>query len=263
VRRLAVDGRAVYPQHDWLDMASTSSPVFGGLGTTGKLRRPLFLIQHTHDSSGWPSGGTGYADDVREVVGSALNEEFRFWWLDHAEHIPAASIPARSRPVPTTRLIDFGGGHEAALDAMVAWVERGVAPPPSTVFVLDAQDKGLQLPASAGDRLGIQPVAIATANGGARAEVGVGDVVSFAVDAAAPPDGGAIVEIAWDFDGSGTWPEVHRPEPAASVRYEVSYTFAEAGTYFPAARVVSHLAGDADDLFARVTNLGRCRVVVR
>jgi hypothetical protein len=263
VRRLAVDGRPLYPQHDWLDMASTSSPVFGGLGTTGALRRPLFLIQHTHDSSGWPSGGTGYADDVSGAAPPALAAQFRFWWLDHAEHIPAASIPARSRPVPTTRLIDFGGGHEAALDAMVAWIERGVAPPQSTAFVLDAQDKGLRLPESADDRLGIQTVAIATANGAARAEVTVGDAVTFAVHAAAPPDGGAIVEIAWDFDGNGTWTEVHRPAPAASVRHEVSHTFGEPGTYFPAARVVSHLARDPDDAFARVTNLGRCRVVVR
>jgi hypothetical protein len=93
--------------------------------------------------------------------------------------------------------------------------------------------------------------------------VRVGEAVALAVDAAAPPGGGAIVDIAWDFDGSGAWPEVHRPAPAASVRHEVSYTFDEPGTYFPAARVVSHLVGDPDDAFARVTNLGRCRVVVR
>jgi hypothetical protein len=262
VRRLAVDGRPLYPVHDWLDMASTSSPVFGGIGTTGALRRPLFLIQHTHDSSGWPSGGTGYADEVSAHLGAALDEQFRFWWLDHAEHVPAASIPARSRPVPTTRLVDFGGGHEAALDAMVAWIERGVAPTSSTEYELDVQDHGLRLPASAADRLGIQPVARATANGAARADVRVGDTVTFAVDAAAPPGAGAIVEIAWDFDGSGTWPEVHRPTPSASVRHEVTHTYAEPGTYFAAARVVAHLAGDADDAFARVTNLGRCRVVV-
>ena len=90
----------------------------------------------------------------------------------------------------------------------------------------------------------------------------VGDAVRFAVDAVAPPGAGAIVEIAWDFDGTGTWPEVHRPSPAASVHHEVSHTFAEPGTYFPAARVVAHLSGDPDDPFARVTNLGRCRVVV-
>ena len=29
VRRLAIDGQPLYPQHEWLDMASTSSPVFG------------------------------------------------------------------------------------------------------------------------------------------------------------------------------------------------------------------------------------------
>ena len=262
VARLAVDGRPVYPQHEWLDMAATSSPVFGGLETTGQPRRPLFLVQHTHDSSGWPSGGTGYADDVRAVAGSSRDERFRFWWLEHAEHVPAGSIPARARPVPITRLIDFGGAHEAALDAMVAWIEGGVTPPPSTAYTLDPQDQALLLRGTAGDRLGLQPVAVATADGAARADVRVGDAVMFAVDCAAPPDAGAIVEIAWDFDGSGAWPEVHRPLPAASIRHEVSHTFTEPGTYFVAARVVSHLAGDPDDPFARVTNLARCRVVV-
>jgi hypothetical protein len=47
------------------------------------------------------------------------------------------------------------------------------------------------------------------------------------------------------------------------VRHEVSHTFDAPGTYFAAARVVSHLAGDADDACARVENLARCRVVVR
>ena len=68
----------------------------------------------------------------------------------------------------------------------------------------------------------------------------VGEPVAFAVDAVAPPGAGAIVEIAWDFDGSGTWPEVHRPTPAASVRHEAAHTFDEPGTYFPSARVVAH-----------------------
>jgi hypothetical protein len=263
VARLRVDGRPIHPQHEWLDMASTSSAVFGGLETTGALRRPLFLVQHTHDSSGWPSGGTGYADDVLAAGDPPIVEQFRFWWLEHAEHVPAGSIPARARPVPTTRLIDFGGAHEAALDAMVAWIERGVRPPPSTIAGVEELDQRLVLPDTAAERLGLQPVAIATADGAARADVRVGDAVAFVVDAAAPPDAGAIVEIAWDFDGRGTWPVVHRPRPATSVRHEVTQMFDEPGTYFPVARVVSHLAGDGDDPFARVTNLGRCRVVVR
>ena len=98
--------------------------------------------------------------------------------------------------------------------------------------------------------------------GDARADVRVGDNVRFTVEAAAPPDAGAIVEIGWDFDGSGAWPEVHRPTPATSVVHEVSHAYAAPGTYFAAARVVAHPTGDADDPFARVTNLGRCRVVV-
>jgi hypothetical protein len=237
--------------------------VFGGMGITGVLRRPMFLIQHTHDSSGWPAGGTRYADDVASHAGASIDDQFRLWWLDHAEHLSGSSIAVRSRPAPSTRLIDYGGGHEAALDAMTTWIERGDPPPASTKYTLDDRDNGLALPDTAAERLGIQPVATATANGGARAEVRVGEAVALAVDATAPAGAGAVVEIAWDFDGSGSWPEVHRPAPAASVHHEATHTFDEPGTYFPSARVVAHPESDADDPYARVMNLGRCRVVVR
>jgi hypothetical protein len=54
----------------------------------------------------------------------------------------------------------------------------------------------------------MQPVVVLTANGSDRAEVDVGEPVHFAVTAEAPTQSGAIVELAWDFDGDGTWPAV-------------------------------------------------------
>ena len=42
--------------------------------------------------------------------------------------------------------------------------------------------------------------AVATANGAARADVAVGDEVTFVVEAEAAPGSGAIVEVAWDCD---------------------------------------------------------------
>ena len=263
LRRLSVDGRPIHPQHVAKGDGESSSPVFGPIGNTGAIRRPLFLIQHTHDTSGWPAGGVSYADRVKSELGDAADERFRFWWLDHAEHVPSSTMVAGSRPTPPTRLIDYAGGHEAALDAMVAWMERGAAPPPSTAYDYDEQDRWLHLPSTADTRLGIQPVATATANGAARADVRVGEDVVLAVDAGAPPGGGSIVEIAWDFDGDGTFPEVHAPEVSTSVHDEVRHVFDEPGTYFPVARVVAHPSGDRDDPYARVVNLGRCRVVVR
>ena len=246
------------------DAAETSPPIFGGGENAGAIRRPLFLLQHTHDTSGWPEGGVHYADLVQRHFGNGTEDIFRFWWIENAEHISASTIAPGEPPVASTRLTDYTGSHDAALDAMVAFVERGVTPQASTTFVFDPVDKGLHLPATAAERYGIQPIATVTANGGARAHVRVGDRVVFAADAAVPSGAGAIVEIAWDFDGRGTWPEVHvRDTGEATLQHETTHVFEEPGTYFAAARVVAHPTGDSADPHSRVENLGRCRVVVR
>ena len=229
---------------------------------TGTIRRRLFVLQHAQDTSGWPEGGIAYHDRVKAHLGGAIDEHLRFWWLEHAEHIPGSVIPMRTHPAPTTRLIDYAGAHEAALDAMVAWVERGITPPSSTGYTFEITDKALRLPATAADRGGIQPVGQATANGSDRADIRAGKNVRLEVSAEAPV--GAIVEVAWDFDGSGSWPEVrHPPEPVKSIQDSVQHVFDQPGTYFPSIRVVTHHTGDSDDRHGRVMNLARCRVVVQ
>jgi hypothetical protein len=262
VRRLWMDGRPIYPQHAIVPLGSGGSPVFGPMKLTGTIRRRLFVLQHAQDTSGWPEGGIAYHDRVKAHLGGAIDEHFRFWWLEHAEHIPGSAIPMRTHPAPTTRLIDYAGAHEAALDAMVAWVERGITPPSSTGYTFEITDKALRLPATAADRGGIQPVVQATANGSDRADIRAGENVSLEVSAEAPV--GAIVEVAWDFDGSGSWPERrHPPEPVSSILDSVQHVFDQPGTYFPSVRVVTHHTGDRVDRHGRVMNLARCRVVVQ
>jgi hypothetical protein len=262
-RRLFIDGRPIYPQHKGGSMIEFSSPVFGPVDRTGAIKHPVFVLQHTHDTSGWPVGGVATEEQVRQHLGDRTDSMFRMWWVDNAEHIPGSMIQSRARPVPSTRLVDYGGAHEFALDAMVAWIERGTSPPASTTYVFDRNDNELRLPPTASERGGIQPVAVATANGAARADVVAGDEVMLTVKAEAAPGSGAIVEIAWDFDGSGTWPEVHdHVGPRPSVRHETRHVFDKPGTYFASARVTSHPSDDPHDPHARVTNFGRCRIVV-
>jgi hypothetical protein len=262
-RRLFIDGRPIYPQHEGGSMIEFSSPVFGPIDRTGEIKHPVFVLQHTHDTSGWPVGGVATEEVVRVHLGDRTESMFRMWWVDNAEHVPGSMIQSPTRPVPSTRLVDYGGAHEAALDAMVAWIEQGITPPASTAYAFDRDDNALRLPPTAAERGGIQPVAMATANGASRADVAAGDEVVLAVEADAAPGSGTIVEIAWDFDGSGTWPEVHRQaQPQASVRHETCHVFDEPGTYFASARVTSHQNDDPDDPHARVTNFGRCRIVV-
>jgi hypothetical protein len=99
--------------------------------------------------------------------------------------------------------------------------------------------------------------------GSPRADATAGDELPFRAVAEVPAGTGAIVAVAWDFDGSGRFAEVESVPPAARVVAERRHSFAEPGTFFAAVRVVAHRDGDALSPFARLQNLARVRVVVR
>jgi hypothetical protein len=151
--------------------------------------------------------------------------------------------------------------HQALRD-LADWVEKGLAPPPSTSYeLIDGQ---ILVASTAKLRKGIQPVVMLTANGGARADVVVGDTVEFSAMVEVPPGAGTIVAAEWDFEGAGDFP-VAEPETdgsASRLGLRRSYAFNTPGTYFPALRVRSQRQGDAATPFARIENLGRVRVVV-
>jgi uncharacterized membrane protein YgcG len=163
----------------------------------------------------------------------------------------------------TTRIIDYMGGVEQAIHHVIDWVENGVEPPESTPY--REHDGQITLPSSAAARKGIQPFVTASANGGVRAEVAVGEEVTFAMTAEMPPNAGYLVSAHVDFDGSGAYPE-SAPDPdehAVRMQWTVRHTFDAPGTYFPAFRVRSHRDGRRDVPSRSVENLGRVRVVVR
>ena len=52
-----------------------------------------------------------------------------------------------------------------------------------------------------------------TVDGADRIDVGVGEAVTFVGRVDMPPGAGVIVDAEFDFDGSGEFPEHHRPTP--------------------------------------------------
>ncbi len=104
----------------------------------------------------------------------------------------------------------------------------------------------------------------ATVNGGARADVAVGEEFVLVADIAAPPGGGTIVAVEWDIDGRGLWSVteggIDGTQSTMAVRARAQLD--EPGTYFPAVRVTAHRDGDGDSEQRRLVNLGRVRVVV-
>src|SRR5262249_25230662 len=100
-----------------------------------------------------------------------------------------------------------------------------------------------------------------------RAEVVVGQPVTFSAVIEVPPHAARVVAAAWDFEGAGDFPVVEPlTDPDASrtrVPLKATHAFSRPGTYFPALRAASQRQGDAEIPYARIQNLGRDRVVVK
>jgi hypothetical protein len=119
------------------------------------------------------------------------------------------------------------------------------------------------VPPTAKERKGIQPVVTLSANGAVRAQVRVGQPVTFSAIVEAS-DSGKIVSAEWDFEGAGDYPVAGQLSDTNSSRVIVktTYSFTKPGTYFPALRATSQRQGDPHSLYGRARNLDRVRVVV-
>ena len=144
---------------------------------------------------------------------------------------------------------------------MSAWVELIVEPPASTIYkVADAQ---VEVPPKAAARKGIQPVVELTVNGGVRAEVAVGQSVTFTATIEAPTNTGKIVGVEWNFEGAGGYSAGDLGDIRSAVSVRATHSYSKPGIYFPVLRATSQREGDPKTPFARVQNLGRARVVVK
>jgi hypothetical protein len=195
-----------------------------------------------------------YRQRVREHLGLETDNYFRLWYTDHA---------LRGDAEDPTRIVSYQGVLLQALRDLGAWVEKGIAPPQSTNYHLD--DGRVIVPATAAERLGVQPVVTLEANGGELAQGVVGQPVTFSATAEMPPHAGSIVAVAWDFEGAGTFATAAqvRKSSASRVSLAATHTFTKPGTYFPVVRVVGQRQGNRNTPYARIYNLARVRVVVR
>ncbi|HVN51001.1 MAG TPA: hypothetical protein VMT43_06185 [Acidimicrobiales bacterium] len=261
--QFCVAGRPIYPQRP-----SYMGPRFarGGAGSvqSGRFASKMIVVESLMDESAYPWQAVYYERLVERVLGPAVDDRFRLWFVDHAMHMAPTTGPDDPRPVSTTRIVNYAGVLQQALRDLAAWVEYGQAPPATTVHeVVDGQ---VVVPARARDRHGIQATVDVIAGGRTRTDVDAGEEVELSAVVEVPVGAGTIVLAEWDFDGSGTYPYAHpRSEldgSASRADLSVTHTFDRPGTYFPALRVTTQRLGDAETPYARVQNLGRVRVVV-
>lgn len=258
-------GHTVYPQRPQL--AGLRYERNNGAGLQhGRVGAKMIIVQTMMDEGAFPQNAHWYYRRLQAALGPSVAEHVRLWFIDHAMHGAPATIPGEvMRPARTSRVIDYRGALEQALRDVADWVEHGTPPPPNTNY--EWCDGQIVLPTTAASRLGIQPVVTLLVDGGARAEVLVGQEVEFVGLAEVPVGAGTIVAAEWDFEGTGDFPVATRFSnedlsfPALTLRQ--SHTFGQPGVYFPALRVTSQRLARLDDPHALVRNLGRVRVVVR
>jgi hypothetical protein len=199
------------------------------------------------------------------VLGDQLDETFRLWYMDNADHEPPATTAGYAHNVL------YQPEVEQALLDLDAWVANGVSPPMSSSYTV-TDDNQIELAAAVEARGGVQPVVTLTVTAAdtcdvtahnARVDVGVGDPVSFSMVAAVPPGAGEIVRVEWDFNSSGEYPDASDLDgPSPNVQQCTTHTYDEPGTHFAVVRVTAHREGDPDAAYRLIQNLARVRIVV-
>jgi hypothetical protein len=230
-------------------------------GMSGRFHGKMIMFNALLDVMAPTGGAVLYDAMVRAAARDRADDTYRLWWVDNSCHTGLPFGPSGGRD-PRTYAVMYGGIMQQAVRNPVEWVEDGTEPPPSTPYRFEQGQ--IVLPATAAERRGVQPVAEATANGGQRADVEVGTPVNFEVLVEAPPRGGKIIEVVWDFDRSGEYADPHDDVDgsSSSLRLTTTHTFDAPGTYFPAVRVVAERDGNVDATLGRMENLSRVRVVV-
>jgi hypothetical protein len=252
------NGDPLYVQRDvttGIERATSSA----GCVENGTFDGKMAVVNNLMDIDATPWYADWYRTMVKKRLGNKIDQRYRLYYNDFAMHgNPGSNLAANARTV------DYTGMLQQTVRDVMAWVEKGKTPPANTRYsVTDGAQ--IRVPPLLGLlRGGSQPVVTLLANGRERADIKVGDTVTFFALVSTPPHTGKVVSAQWDFLGVGDYP-VAQPVGdllESNVILTQKYTYTAPGTYFPVLRAASQREGDPNDAFTQVNNLSRVRVVV-
>lgn len=245
------DGNILLPQRGFI-----MGYGFTGTGTIqdGDIHCKTINLQSLMDESTCPWCADWYRKKVAE---NGKLDMYRTYYMERTMH--------GDYDCPQTNLnVSYIGAKRQLLLDLAKWVEEGVEPLPSTEYeMIDNQPK---LPENAKIRRGIQPTIEFTANGGELARVKAGEPVKIVVKTEVPDGAGKITDIAVDlYDRDITEKRVEfekQLEINADGGAEFVESFYEKGERFVSVMVKSQRNGDNKDLYTKVKNLARVKVIV-
>lgn len=260
------DGAPKFPQRL---LQTAHIPNFGSAGSrpeTGDIKVKTIVLENLSDPASYPYVADLYANQVRKAKGQKTESMFRLYYQDNAPHgaFPTTT-PDPSAPMLGTRVANVGGVlHQTLLD-LAAWVERGVAPLPSSRYSLDNMNQ-VVLARTAKERGGLQPVVDLSVNGSERAVVAVNRPVTLVAHIHMPPGAGKVVDYDWymgtpDFEFE---PAIALRKPKVSAVVTRKVTFRAPGEYDVTFRVRGERNGkNIAQSTTSLENIGRVRVIVR
>jgi hypothetical protein len=209
------DGSPKYPQRDNLEVLThVQYRVMGGRIESGEIKTRTMILEGMADHLSWPLFNTSYAEQIQRALGpEAAERTMRLYVHDNGNHSVGGGEP---------------GVFQQSIQDLMAWAERGVVPPPSTVYTI--RNGQVILAPRAADRRGLQPVMTFTVNGTQRAEIGVGQAVNLTARLEMPPKTGQIVQYKWTVDGKDDLPTVV-PNPQPQIEVARTLKFDKPGTY--------------------------------
>lgn len=248
--------KPLYPQRSVLAGPIISANGAGSI-QSGTPHGKLIVLESLMDESAFPWQADWYRRMVEKNAGGDAEDSFRLWYMDHCMHTDCEEGNGGDHQHIVSYL---GALHQALLD-LSAWVERDIAPAPSSVYRLDGGQ--VVIPENAAQRRGIQPVAELTAAGKKRVQVRIGEKVELTAQIGLPEGAGEVEAVLWDFEAANCFCEggtVTANEGGSGVRAVNSHVFEKAGTYYPVVKVVSNRR--PGDPFTRVMNQDRVRIIV-
>lgn len=252
------DGQPIYPQRP-KGLNESGNRAGDNSSMSGEFHGKMIVMQALMDEAAYPWQADWFKNRIKKAQGMNFDDKYRLYFVDNTMHTTQISKPGDPAPVKEATVISYQGVLQQTVLELTQWVEKGKAPPESTQYSFE---NGQIIPeATAAKRKGLQPLVTLTANGGEKADVKVGEAVSFSAKIEVAPGTGVVKWAQWDFDGYGKFPVSSEFDEAEAVTVTETYTFDKPGTYFPSLKVASGRAAN-QTAYACPENLGRVRVVV-